>query len=620
MYGYDASIQGWVALSGVPMRQAISAFLVTIMLTLCGYSTTELADSMTKMNSESTVSITFSNGPSNGDSVTGVYTLSFSLTGNGNIASIEIDISSDGENWTSLTNISTAPWLTYFDSTNYDNGSWIFRARGWDTSVTNHTIWYNSGNFNIVNQVPVITSFEVTNPGVGGGDSALDRKWFSINSTDSLTFIWNATDDDLTHASIANVPGPGTPVDDGPGTLNYEWLWASGNMSEGTYNPRLTVWDASGLKSTKTIFIGIDRTAPTLSTPTIGQSGQWSNSNSVLISNLYSSSNDGSGSGVSHIEMLIDNTWTNVTTDEYTITLSEGHHNISMRAVDKVGNTGDVIFVEISVDITDPEGISWTVDELTTSHIGAVNFSYSAYDGGSGIDLTNSKLQYGFDLNGVGVIPDQSGRWIDVTTNGLDGEIVLSSWATKSRQYLMLRAIVVDNAGNQITTIPAAFQILPGLDLSWNSTSTTLDKIIVRPGDVNGKVQITSEINANQAYGGSVTITLESAPADRTSNVDWTVMETKVIDSGNLTDQFEILVWNYTVPNTGQWDLRLRIDSSDLIDERDEGNNDFHLVVTGASVSSIGVVTSFAPTIGALILVGLAIAWYQRKKTILPPN
>jgi len=238
----------------------------------------------------------------------------------------------------------------------------------------------------------------------------------------------------------------------------------------------------------------------------------------------------------------------------------------------------------------------------------------------SGIDLTNSKLQYGFDLNGVGVIPDQSGRWIDVTTNGLDGEIVLSSWATKSRQYLMLRAIVVDNAGNQITTIPAAFQILPGLDLSWNSTSTTLDKIIVRPGDVNGKVQITSEINANQAYGGSVTITLESAPADRTSNVDWTVMETKVIDSGNLTDQFEILVWNYTVPNTGQWDLRLRIDSSDLIDERDEGNNDFHLVVTGASVSSIGVVTSFAPTIGALILVGLAIAWYQRKKTILPPN
>jgi hypothetical protein len=590
------------------------------MLTICGFSSTQLNDSTNKMESTSNVSITFSNGPTGGDSVKGVHTLSFATSGTGTIDSIEVDISNDNENWTSVTNISSTPWLTYFDSTTYDNGSWVLRARGWDSSVSDYTIWHSSGSFNIANQVPVITSFEVTNSGVGSGDNALDRKWMNLNSNDALVFTWNATDDDLTHASIANVPGPGSPPDDGPGTLAHGWTWASGNMSEGTYNPRLTVWDDSGLKSTKTMFIGIDRTAPTISAPTIGQSGDWSNSNSVLISDIQSSADDGSGSGVSHVQIMIDNSWTNITSEEYTITLTEGYHNISMRSIDIVGNIGDTTTVEINVDITDPEGISWTVDELTSSHVGTINMSYSAYDGGSGLDLANSKIQYGFDLNGVGVTPDQSGRWIDVGTTGLDGDIGLSSWATKSRQYLMLRAIVADNAGNEITTIPASFQILPGLDLSWNSTSTSLDRIIVRPGDTNGNVQITSELISNQPYGGSVTITLESAPADRSADVDWTVMRTQVIDAGNMSDQFEVLVWNYTVPNTGQWDLRLRIDSSDLIDERDEGNNDFHFVVTGAAVSSIGVVTSFAPTIGALLIVGIAIAWYQRRRFIPPPN
>ena len=42
-------------------------------------------------------------------------------------------------------------------------------------------------------------------------------------------------------------------------------------------------------------------------------------------------------------------------------------------------------------------------------------------------------------------------------------------------------------------------------------------------------------------------------------------------------------------------DLRLVVDPNNAVDERDESNNNFYMMVTGALVSGVGVVTSFAP-------------------------
>ena len=161
-----------------------------------------------------------------------------------------------------------------------------------------------------------------------------------------------------------------------------------------------------------------------------------------------------------------------------------------------------------------------------------------------------------------------------------------------------------------------------GLELSWNSTETGVDRLITRPGEISGKIEITSLIEANQPYGGAVTVYLQSAPADRNSGVDWTTMQTIVIEGGNLSDECacEELVWNYIVPNTGQWDLRLVIDPSNGIDERDESNNNHYMMVTGASVSGVGVVPSFAPGIIALLITGFAIAWYQKRRITPPSN
>ena len=604
------------------MRRFISVLLVVIIMTIGQSGDVFLHDSKVVKYADSELTLVFANGPTENQDVKGLYTLSFSSTGNGAISSIEIDISSDGTNWDEVANLTSTPWLKHVDTTGYENGTWTFRARAWDSSVGNFSVWSSSGQFNIVNQVPVITSFALSNSGYGSGTTALDRAWYALDANGTLGFTWSASDDDLTHASLANVPGPGTPSDDGPGTLAYGWDWNTGAIAEGTYNPRLTVWDGSGLSTTKTMFIGIDRTAPTMTTPTIGDGGEWSDSTEITISGFDSATDDGSGSGLDYVQIQQEGTWSDVTTSSTTLTFAEGEHQILMRAVDKVGNVGSANTVDIKVDITEPEGIGWSVDEISTSHVGPVNISFSAQDLGSGIDLDNSKIQYGFDLNGVGATPDQSGRWIDLGVTGLEGTMGLSSWATKSRQYLMVRAIVTDEAGNELVTIPSAFQILPGLDLSWNASETGVDRLVARPGDTNGQIEITSLLEANQAYGGAVTVYLQAAPADRSADVDWTTMQTVLIEGGNLSDECtcELIIWNYVVPNTGQWDLRLVVDPNNAVDERDESNNNHYMMVTGASVSGVGVVTSFAPGIIALLLTGLAIAWYQKRRITPPPN
>tara|TARA_Y200000002_G_scaffold27874_1_gene20936 strand:- start:196 stop:1926 length:1731 start_codon:yes stop_codon:yes gene_type:complete len=559
------------------------------------------------------LSIAFSNGPAENDEVKGSLALTFSVAGTGTLDSLLIEITTDESTWDTLVNLTTTPWMYPFDTTEYTNDTYKLRASGWDSDSESFAL-ATSGWFDIVNQVPAITAFTVLNPDAGTGASLSDRAWFNIGAQDTLSFRWGASDDDLKQATLANVPGPGAPSTDGPSSLNYGWDWSSGNMQEGTWSPRLTVHDHSGLSSTATLFVGIDRTGPTVGTVSIGNGNAWQQSSTVTVSGLIASASDGQGSGVASVEYALgDEDWASTVNDALTMTLAEGVHTLNLRAVDRVGNTGSTSAVTIRVDQTAPVGLSWTVDELTTSRIGAANVTFNAEDADSGIDNTASYIQYGFDSNGVGETPDLSGRWLTMGVNGLSGSIGLASWATKSRQHLMLRAVLVDEAGNDYTTSASSYQILPGLDLSWNMSQTNVDRIVVRPGEQTGNVTITSVLESNEDYGGSVIVRLETAPADRSSDVDWTVMETRNLPAGTLSNSSETIVWQYTVPRSGQFDLRLVIDFADVIDEYDEGNNNNYLVVTGASLDAPGLVPSFAPSLLVLVLVGFALSLLQKR-------
>ena len=561
----------------------------------------------------SNLTIAFSNGPSQDDEVKGTKVLTFAVTGTGTLASLLVERTSDESTWTTVVNLTSTPWVYPFASTTVTNGTYKLRASGWDSDSESFAV-ATTDWFNITNQVPVITTFTALNPDAGTGTSLADRAWFNIASNGAISFRWGASDDDLKQATLANVPGPGTPPTDGPSNLAYGWDWTSGNMAEGTWSPRLTVSDHSGLSASQTMFIGIDRTGPTVGSVTVGDGSEWQQSGSVTVSDLTTAANDGQGSGVAAVEYTMDGaTWTSTTSDSITLNLEEGIHTMTLRAIDRVGNTGANSTVPIRVDATAPVGLSWMVDELTTSRVGPASVTFLAEDADSGIDNSSSYLQYGFDSNGVGETPDLSGRWLNMGVNGLSGQVGLASWATKSRQHLMLRAVLVDEAGNSFTTQASSYQILPGLDLFWNLSETNLDRIIVRPGEQTGNVTITSVLESNEDYGGSVIVRLETAPADRTANVAWTVMETRNLPAGTLSNSTTTVVWQYTVPRSGQFDLRLVIDYANVIDEYDEGNNNNYLVVTGASLDSPGLVPSFAPSVLVLLIVGFALSLLQRK-------
>lgn len=603
-------------------RSSAAVWLVTLLL--CSllpvathpqhFEPTTLDDEVVvEASSPSNLAIGFSNGPAQNDDIKGTYALTFSVAGTGTLDSLLIEITTDESTWTTVVNLTTTPWMYPFDTTGLTNGTYKLRASGWDSDTESFS-QTTSGWFDIVNQVPAITTFTVLNPDAGNGASLSDRAWFNIGAQDTLSFRWGASDDDLKQATLSNVPGPGSPATDGPTSLSYGWDWASGNMQEGTWSPRLTVFDHSGLSNTSTVFIGIDRTGPTIGSVTVGDGEAWQQSTTVSVSGLMSESDDGQGSGVSSVEYALnEEAWTSTTSDTLSLTLAEGVHTLNLRATDRVGNIGTASTVSIRVDQTAPIGLSWTVDELTTSRVGPANINFNAEDADSGIDNSASYIQYGFDSNGVGETPDLSGRWLTMGVNGLSGQVGLASWATKSRQHLMLRAVLVDEAGNSFTTQSSSYQILPGLDLFWNMSQTNLDRNVVRPGEQTGNVTITSVLESNEDYGGSVIVRLETAPADRSSTVDWTVMETRNLPAGTLSNSSDTIVWQYTVPRSGQFDLRLVIDFANVIDEYDEGNNNNYLMVTGASLDAPGLVPSFAPSLLLIVLVGFALALLQHR-------
>ena len=567
----------------------------------------------TSQSGASGLNIAFSNGPAQDDEIKGTHAVTFSVGGTGTLASLLLEITTDESTWTTLVNLTTTPWMYPFDTTSMTNDTYKLRASGWDSDSESFAL-AESGWFDIVNQVPAITTFTVLNPDAGTGASLSNRAWFNIGAQDTLSFRWGASDDDLKQATLSNVPGPGAPATDGPTSLSYGWDWASGNMQEGTWSPRLTVQDHSGLSNTSTLFIGIDRTGPTIGTVTVGDGDAWQQSTEVSISGLLTEADDGQGSGVASVDYALNGgAWTTTTSDTLDLTLTEGVHSLTLRATDRVGNTGANSTVMVRVDQTAPIGLSWSVDELTTSRLGAANVSFNAEDADSGIDNSASYIQYGFDSNGVGETPDLSGRWLTLGVNGLSGQVGLASWATKSRQHLMFRAVLVDEAGNSFTTQATSFQILPGLDLYWNVSETNVDRLVVRPGEQTGNITITSVLESNEDYGGSVIVRLETAPADRSSNVDWTVMETRNLPAGTLSNSSETIVWQYTVPRAGQFDLRLVIDFANVIDEYDEGNNNNYLYVTGASLDAPGLVPSFAPSLLLIVLVGFALALLQQR-------
>ena len=587
----------------VPMlsRRLVLAPLVVILLCMAPHGAWVSADATTGRSGD----FDFSGGPDAGDVISGTYTVRTTNVADMDFINVEVF---EGASWSPVANITNTPWLTAWDTSTHADGDYQLRIQGTLTNSST-TGWVTSPTFTIDNTAPSDLSLSVSNAVVGDGSSTINRAWFTTPESGTIDFSWSASDAHLSHASLTNVPGSGTPAQDGPGTLINSWAWSPGDLEEGKWTPVLSVFDEGGNSAQTSIHIGIDRTGPVVGTPTLSVTpNSWTDSATLIFNGLGSNATDNGGSGIEtyHVRDSADE-WTNIgAAGAGSMGLDEGVRTIQFRAIDKVGNIGDAHNVTMMVDRTAPIAGGWIFgSQITDSVMGSLAVNIDATDANSGIDVSACSIEYGFDANGAGSIPDISTDWLSVgsgTSANLSSAI---DWSTRAGQYLSLRATLVDTAGNTATTAASHFLILPGLD--FTVSDATLNRLIVRAG-TQDPVLLEAQIETNEFYSGSVVVSIQSAPASRDSLTDWTTLDSIVLPSGSFIDQQEQISMNVTLLTAGEFDIRVIVDPDDSIPERDEGNNEYFLLIGAADPQVIGSVSGFVPSLVILFIVGLFVS------------
>ena len=551
----------------------------------------------------------FVNPPSSGEVIGGTQTIAVvNITGLDYVL-LEVE---EGSSWSQVSNMTGAPWSVSWDTSTVSDGTHRLRITGHPTDGSSDIV-VTTSSFEVDNTAPSSLVFTVDGAEIGDGSSIANRAWFDIAESGTMVFHWNASDANLNKAVISDVPGNGNPPSDGPGTLLYRWSWAPGDFSEGLYTITLTVYDEVGNIATRSLYLGIDRTGPVTGTPVFSVSeSTWTDDSVVTVGALAAGATDNGGIGIDHYEWRVnDGEWNDFGSGATsTLPLPEGQKILSFRAVDRLGNSGPSTDHTFWADQSDPVAGGWSIPEITTMTQGQISIQLVATDTHSGIDEGNTTLRYGFDNDGMGSVPDITNQWLSLGS-GTGADLPAGiDWSTKQGDWLGVSAIMTDVAGNQAMSPPTYVRIIPGIDFHLENVG--VDRLIVA-ANTGDKINVTGTVIANQAYTGSLVIKLEMAPSDRTTDTNWTVLETRTLTAGSLYDGKEVLdPFEVRILASGEYDLKLSIDPDETIPEKDEGNNEEYLIVSGARPSSIGAVTSFMPALFLVIAVSGWMIWTMR--------
>ncbi len=555
----------------------------------------------------------FVNPPEVNEVIGGVQTIQ--VVNIDGLDSVLVEVEYNGA-WSEIDNLTTTPWSTNWDTTGHDDGDYRLRITGHPTDGSTNVI-VTTGIFVIDNTAPSSLTFTVDDATLGDGSSTSNRAWFNIEANSVMTFRWSASDSNLEKAVITSTPGTGNPPSDGPGALLNRWSWAPGDLEEGTHDVVLTVHDEAGNIATRTLYLGIDRSGPSIGTPAFSVPTEtWTDQSFVTVGGVSSGATDSGGSGIDYYEWRAGNdAWSNFGNGAITtLPLTEGQVTMSFRAVDRLGNTGSTTDHEFWTDRTDAVSGGWSVPEITSRTMTDVTVSLLATDIHSGLDAGNTTLRYGFDRDGAGSIPDITNRWLDLGT-GMNATLSSGApsgidWSTKEGDWLALSAVMVDVAGNQVISPPTYVRVVPGIDFTLENVN--VDRLIVA-ANTGDQINVTGTVVSNQVHTGSLLVRLEMAPSDRTSDTNWTVLETRTLEAGDLYQmRAELEPFNVQLLAAGEYDLRLVVDPDDTIPEKDEGNNEEYLMVSGARPRTIEAVSGFMPALILIVLVAGWMAWTMR--------
>ena len=152
-------------------------------------------------------------------------------------------------------------------------------------------------------------------------------------------------------------------------------------LSESGHDVTLVAKDAAGNVATETIVFAVDVTPPDLTI--IAPTGSYVNTKDLPLVWAGSDSN----SGIDRFELALDGGTPVSVTQAFGYTfpnVGEGAHSVVVRAIDRAGNDISKT-VSVTVDVTPPL-VTLTSPEGGTTIYGTLQITWTASDGGSGID------------------------------------------------------------------------------------------------------------------------------------------------------------------------------------------------------------------------------------------
>ena len=117
----------------------------------------------------------FSGGPAAGQILSGTYTVRATNVESLDFINVEV---SDGSTWSPIANITSAPWLTPWDTSTHADGDYQLRIEGTLTNSTT-TGWVLSPTFTIDNTAPTGLALTTSGAVIGDGSSTINRAWFT---------------------------------------------------------------------------------------------------------------------------------------------------------------------------------------------------------------------------------------------------------------------------------------------------------------------------------------------------------------------------------------------------------------------------------------------------------
>jgi hypothetical protein len=323
-----------------------------------------------------------------------------------------------------------------FSSIEYDSGiqnspapHWIF-PQGTGYSIMNDGTWYwkvktrdSDGDWGPYSSAwQMLIDVTPPNPFI---PSASPDTWTSENGAVSISF--SATDDtssitryDLT---IKNITYSNTYPDiTSPYTLP--------SHPDGIYNISVRAFDQADNYRDGWVDIYIDTTPP-LELSTVATPSDWTNNTRPTITFITT---DGL-SGISHYQVDIDHDddFTNQTSPYKLPPLTDGIHNISVRAFDLAGNFYQS-FVDVYIDTTSPASFIPTVDPSGWTNVTRPEISFTTNDATSGVDQYELKINLGTfeSASSPYTLPEQTDgvynitvRAIDKAGNFVDGNVII---------------------------------------------------------------------------------------------------------------------------------------------------------------------------------------------------